>query len=139
MKADAHRVLPPVLGEIVNRVAQPLLQSITDLEAPRMVFGRVALLGDSAFVARPHVAAGTSKAALDAGGLADALAAYEDDVDSALAQYEHERLAFGRAIVSHARYLGAYHEAGGAAVPRDPEQVLREYGAPHLVHEVDFV
>jgi 2-polyprenyl-6-methoxyphenol hydroxylase-like FAD-dependent oxidoreductase len=138
MKADARRVLPPVLGEIVGRVAQPLLQSITDLEAPRMIFGRVALLGDSAFVARPHVAAGTSKAALDAAGLVAALAAHEGDIDAALQRYERERLAFGRAIISHARYLGAYLETGGAARPRDPEQVLREYGAPHLVHEVDF-
>jgi 2-polyprenyl-6-methoxyphenol hydroxylase-like FAD-dependent oxidoreductase len=138
MKSDARRVLPPVLADIVARVAQPLLQSITDLEAPRMVFGRALLLGDSAFVARPHVAAGTSKAALDSAGLVAALAAHEGDVDAALQQYERERLAFGRAIISHARYLGAYLEAGGAATARDPERVLREYGAPHLVHEVDF-
>jgi 2-polyprenyl-6-methoxyphenol hydroxylase-like FAD-dependent oxidoreductase len=138
MKEAARQGLPPVLGEIVGRVAQPLLQSITDLEAPRMVFGRVALLGDSAFFARPHVAAGTTKAALDAAGLVEALAAHGGDIDAALQHYERDRLAFGRAIVSHARYLGAYLEAGGAATPRDPEQVLREYGAPHLVREVDF-
>jgi hypothetical protein len=48
------------------------------------------------------------------------------------------RLAFGRAIISHARYLGAYLEAGGATTARDPEQVLREYGAPHLVREMTF-
>ncbi|HLI22898.1 MAG TPA: FAD-dependent monooxygenase, partial [Stellaceae bacterium] len=141
MKADARRVLPPVIGEIVNRAAQPLLQSITDLEAPKMVFGRVALLGDSAFVARPHVAAGTSKAALDARALVAALAAHEGDLDAALAGYERERLAFGRAIIAHARHLGAYHEARpGAAKPvRDPATLLREYGAPHLVHDVDAV
>jgi 2-polyprenyl-6-methoxyphenol hydroxylase-like FAD-dependent oxidoreductase len=138
MKANARRVLPPVLGEIVGRVAQPLLQSISDLEVPRMVFDRVALLGDSAFVARPHVAAGTSKAALDAAGLVATLDAHDDDIAAALQHYERERLAFGRAVVSHARYLGAYLEAGGAATPRDPAQVLRDYGAPHLVHEVDF-
>jgi 2-polyprenyl-6-methoxyphenol hydroxylase-like FAD-dependent oxidoreductase len=138
MKEAARKVLPPVLGEIVGRVAQALLQSITDLEAPRMVFGRVALLGDSAFVARPHVAAGTSKAALDAAELADALAAHESNIDAALQQYERVRLAFGRAIISHARYLGAYLEAGGATTARDPEQVLREYGAPHLVREMTF-
>jgi 2-polyprenyl-6-methoxyphenol hydroxylase-like FAD-dependent oxidoreductase len=138
MKTAARDVLPPVLGEIVTRVAQPLLQSITDLEAPRMVFGRVALLGDSAFVARPHVAAGTSKAALDAARLVDGLASSENNIDTALQQYERERLAFGRAIIAHARYLGVYLEAGGTATTRDPEQVLREYGAPHLVHEMNF-
>jgi 2-polyprenyl-6-methoxyphenol hydroxylase-like FAD-dependent oxidoreductase len=143
MKDAARRNLPPVIGEIVNRVAQPLLQSITDLEAPRLIFGRIALLGDSAFVARPHVAAGTTKAALDAASLADALAAC-NDIDAGLARYEAERLAFGRAIVAHARYLGAYHEVflkppelrRPEELRRDPEQLLREYGAPHLVHEV---
>jgi 2-polyprenyl-6-methoxyphenol hydroxylase-like FAD-dependent oxidoreductase len=140
MKDAARRGLPPVIGDIVGRVAQPLLQSITDLEAPRMVFGRVVLLGDSAFVARPHVAAGTTKAALDARALATALAAHEGDVDAGLAQYEDERLAFGRAIVAHARYLGAYLEARqGAAPTRDPAQVLRDYGAPHLVHDAEDV
>jgi 2-polyprenyl-6-methoxyphenol hydroxylase-like FAD-dependent oxidoreductase len=138
MKDDARRGLPPVIGEIVNRVAQPLLQSITDLEAPRLVFGRVALLGDSAFVARPHVAAGTTKAALDAAALVDALGAHHGDIDAALGQYERERIAFGQALIAHARYLGAYFEAGGAATPRDPAQVLREYGAPHLVRDADF-
>ena len=45
---------------------QPFFQPIFDLESPRTVFGRVALLGDAAFVARPHVGAGVTKAALDA-------------------------------------------------------------------------
>ena len=35
--------------------AQPILQPIYDLETPRMAFGRVAIIGDAAFVARPHV------------------------------------------------------------------------------------
>lgn len=137
MKAAARQGLPPVIGEIVGRVAQPLLQSITDLEAPRLVFGRIALLGDSAFVARPHVAAGTTKAALDAAGLVEALAAHDGAIDAALGQYERERTAFGRALIAHARYLGAYLEASPAAPRhRDPEQVLRDYGAPHLIRDV---
>lgn len=145
MKADARAGLPPILGEIVARAPQPLLQSISDMEAPQMVFGRVALLGDSAFIARPHVAAGATKAALDAACLADSLAASGDDVDAGLARYERERLAFGRAIVAHSRYLGAYLEAqlkpraerSAAELERDPRQIIADYGAPHLVHGVD--
>ena len=145
MKAAARAKLSPVLAEIVARAPQPLLQSISDMEAPRLVFGRVALLGDSAFVARPHVAAGTTKAALDAAGLADALTANGDDLAAGLARYERERQEFGRAIVSYSRYLGAYLEAqlkpvsqrSAAELHRDPEQVMREYGAPHLVHGID--
>ena len=52
---------------------EPVLQPIYDLETPRMAFGRVAIIGDAAFVARPHVGAGVSKAADDAAALADAL------------------------------------------------------------------
>jgi 2-polyprenyl-6-methoxyphenol hydroxylase-like FAD-dependent oxidoreductase len=110
------------------------------MESPRLVFGRVALMGDAAFVARPHVAAGTSKAALDAACLVDALAAADGDIDAALARYNDERCAFGRAIVAHSRYLGAYIEAQlkppserGDAGRRDPARLIIDYGAPHLV------
>jgi 2-polyprenyl-6-methoxyphenol hydroxylase-like FAD-dependent oxidoreductase len=146
MKAAARTNLSPILAEIVIRAKQPLLQSIADMEAPQMVFGRVALLGDSAFVARPHVVAGTTKAALDARELADALTACRDDIDTGLARYEYARREFGRAIVGHSRYLGAYlegqlkpvSERSEAELHRDPKQVMREYGAPHLVHDVNF-
>lgn len=144
MKAAARAKLSPVLGDIVTRVALPLLQSITDMETSRMAFGRVALLGDSAFVARPHVVAGTTKAALDATSLADALGGAAT-IEAALQRYEAERLEFGRAIVGHSRYLGAYLEGqlkplaerSAAERERDPKQIMRDYGAPHLVHDVD--
>ncbi|MGH7032413.1 MAG: hypothetical protein ACREFL_01625, partial [Stellaceae bacterium] len=98
-----------------------------------------------AFLARPHVAAGATKAALDAAGLADALDAAGGDIEAGLARYERERLAFGRAIVAHSRHLGAYLEAqlkdpalrSAAETTRDPRTVIAEYGAPHLVHGVD--
>ena len=53
-----------------ERRAQPFLQPIYDLDSPRMAFGRVALLGDAAFVARPHVGMGVTKAGDDAMALA---------------------------------------------------------------------
>jgi len=144
MQAAAREKLSPLMAEIVGRVAQPLLQAITDLESPKLVFGRVALMGDAAFVARPHVAAGTSKAALDACCLVDALGAAGGDIDAALARYNEERCAFGRAIVAHSRYLGAYIEAQikppserGAAATRDPARLIMDYGAPHLVHPAE--
>ena len=56
-----------------------------------MAFGRVAIAGDAAFVARPHVAAGVSKAADDAATLAEALSA-EQDVAAALERYQATRL-----------------------------------------------
>jgi 2-polyprenyl-6-methoxyphenol hydroxylase-like FAD-dependent oxidoreductase len=143
IKADAAARFAPDLATVIGRTAQPLLQAITDLESPRLVAGRAVLLGDAAFVARPHVAAGVSKAALDAACLADALAA-ESDIDAALARYERERLDFGRRIVAHGRRLGTLldgkkvppAEWTGDDVYRDPKRVLRDYGAPHLVHDL---
>ena len=145
MRAAARAKLSPLMAEIVGLVPLPLLQAITDMESPRLVFGRVALMGDAAFVARPHVAAGTSKAALDAACLVDALAASGGDIDAALSRYNEERCEFGRAIVAHSRYLGAYIEAQlkpaserGAAGTRDPARLITDYGAPHLVHPAEI-
>jgi 2-polyprenyl-6-methoxyphenol hydroxylase-like FAD-dependent oxidoreductase len=135
MRRDAVALLPPMIADVIARTEQPLLQAITDLEAPRMAFGRVALLGDAAFVARPHVAAGITKAALDAAALAEELGASPGDISSALARYEAKRLTFGRALVDYSRKLGAASLAPDAI--RDPERVMREYGAPHLVHDVE--
>src|SRR5207244_11136388 len=76
---------------------------------PRMAFGRVAIIGDAAFVARPHVAAGVSKAADDAAALAQAVAA--DDIEPALRRFEAQRLPVGNRIIERARHLGAYLQA----------------------------
>ena len=73
VKKDARRLLAPAIANIFERAEQPIFQAIYDLAAPRLTFGRLALLGDAAFVARPHVGAGVTKAALDAACLANAL------------------------------------------------------------------
>jgi 2-polyprenyl-6-methoxyphenol hydroxylase-like FAD-dependent oxidoreductase len=110
MRADAERLLAPQFRQIVRLIDEPILQPIYDLESPRMAFGRVAVLGDAAFVARPHVAAGVSKAADDAAALAQALQA-EDDVESALKRFETTRLRENFRIIERARHLGAYLQA----------------------------
>src|SRR5262249_27695359 len=56
LKRRAENVLAPPLAHLVAQTAQPLLQPIFDLQSPKIVFGRVALLGDAAFVARPPAA-----------------------------------------------------------------------------------
>ncbi|MGA7788132.1 MAG: FAD-dependent monooxygenase, partial [Xanthobacteraceae bacterium] len=65
VKADAKRLIAPQIAAILERTT-PFFQPIYDVASPRMAFGRVALAGDAAFVARPHAGAGTTKAALDA-------------------------------------------------------------------------
>jgi len=109
MRAEAERLLAPQFRTITRLMDEPVLQPIYDLETPRMAFGRVAVIGDAAFVARPHVGAGVSKASDDALALADALAA--DDVEPALRRLEAQRLPVGRRIIERARHLGAYLQA----------------------------
>lgn len=110
MRADAERLLGPQFRHIVRLIEEPILQPIYDLESSQMAFGRVAILGDAAFVARPHVAAGVSKAADDAAALAAALTA-EPDVPAALKRFEAARLPENRRIIERARHLGAYLQA----------------------------
>lgn len=110
MRADAERLLGPQFRELARLMHEPILQPIYDLESPHMTFGRVAIAGDAAFVARPHVAAGVSKAADDAAALADALSA-EPDVAAALKRYEAARLSENFRIIERARHLGAYLQA----------------------------
>jgi 2-polyprenyl-6-methoxyphenol hydroxylase-like FAD-dependent oxidoreductase len=132
LRAAASLSLGRQLREVVDLIDEPLLQPIYDLETPRMAFGRVAILGDAAFVARPHVAAGVTKAADDAAALAKALTD-ESDVEAALKAFEQARLAANRRIIERARHLGAYLQATQTADERArsqrhsiPEAVLAE-------------
>ena len=109
MQAAAERLLAPQFRSMARLIDEPVLQPIYDLETPRMAFGRIAIIGDAAFVARPHVAAGVSKAIDDATALTEALLA--EDVEPALRRFEAARLPVGRRIIERARHLGAYLQA----------------------------
>jgi len=136
LKTDAKRLLAPQLAWMVNQVPRPFFQAINDLESKQLVFGRVALIGDAAFIARPHVGGGITKAAIDADNLARALAAHAS-IDAGLAEFEQQSLHFGRGVVDRARGLGAYLE--GQLKPlqertlqqqsRDVRKVMQEQGA----------
>ena len=107
LRRSARAELTSPMADIVTRGEQPFFQAIYDLASPQLVFGRVALLGDAAFVARPHVGAGVTKAAHDAVCFATAIAGHGGDVDAALAHYGTERRRFGDWIVGRGRDLGA--------------------------------
>ncbi len=100
-RAEAKAVLPPQFIALTEATPAPFFQPIFDLESPRLVAGRALLLGDAAFVARPHVGAGVTRAALNAAWLTDALKATAD-VDAALATYDAQARAFGSALVARA-------------------------------------
>ena len=97
------------------------MQAIYDLEVPRMAFGRTCLLGDAAFVIRPHIAAGTAKACADAWALAEAVDAdVEGHPSCALRDWEPGRLAAGRAALARARRNGMRSQFEGTWDPSDP-------------------
>lgn len=137
MEEAARTLLSPAFAEVVAKTAQPLFQPIYDLHVPRMDFGRIALMGDAAFVARPHCGMGVAKAAGDAVALIDALLA-NPDVPAAVRAYGAARKPVGDAIIEHARHLGAYMQAQlksesdreMAERYRTPEAVMRETAVP---------
>lgn len=123
VRARARRELPPVLSELVSRTAEPFVQAVVDLASPRMAWQRCALIGDAAFVPRPHTAAGTAKAAGDVLALADALAgAAPGREPEALRRWEPARIAEGRLLSEHGRRLGA---SLGLRLPQAQSAVLR--------------
>ena len=117
---DAAAALAPTLRQVVLKSRQPFVQAIFDLEVPRMAFGRIVLLGDAAFSARPHVAAGTAKAAADAWALRDALRDHGPDLESALHIWERSQLALGSRTVQRSRAMGERSQFEDAMVPGDP-------------------
>jgi hypothetical protein len=109
MKERARTVFPPFLADAIQRMEGMFVQAIYDLESDMMGLGRVAVIGDAAFVARPHCGAGVSKAADDAFALADALATHER-IDGAINAFSEERAIAGRAAVEWAAKLGSYFQ-----------------------------
>jgi 2-polyprenyl-6-methoxyphenol hydroxylase-like FAD-dependent oxidoreductase len=105
LAADAERLLPPPFAAAVKAERQPFIQAIFDYRTPSMANGRLALLGDAAFVVRPHTAMGVSKAAGDAIALRQHLSMSK--LPEALAGYDIERRRIGESIAAHGRQLGA--------------------------------
>jgi 2,6-dihydroxypyridine 3-monooxygenase len=128
LRAAAQEQLPPAAAELVTRTAEPFIQPVLDIEVPRMAFGRVALMGDGAFAARPHAAAGTAKAAADAWALADALRSADGDVETALAKWEPGRLELGRSLVRRVREMGRKYQVDNTADPADRSLRFGLYG-----------
>lgn len=128
-RQDVHAVLPPPFAQAMAATPEVFFQPIFDLDSPSLVSGRVALLGDAAFVARPHVAAGVAKAALNAAWLADALAG--PDITAGLAAYEARARPFGAAMIARARWIGAYLEnPPRTGIDVEPLGLMQAIGAP---------
>jgi 2-polyprenyl-6-methoxyphenol hydroxylase-like FAD-dependent oxidoreductase len=127
MREAARLRLAPQFAEICEKAGAPFLQPIYDLNSPQLNLGRVALLGDAAFVARPHVGMGVAKAGDDAMALASCIAT-QGATPQALQHYDALRRPICQAVGDRARRLGAYLEAQaqGRAAPRSAEHVMKQ-------------
>lgn len=126
---DVAEQMPPPYAELMNGTPEVFFQPIFDLSPPSIVSGRVALVGDAAFVARPHVAAGVTKAALNAAWLANALSLR--GLEEGLALYQSLALPLGEAMVRRGRWIGGFLETPpNPGINGDPVSLMQENGAP---------
>jgi 2-polyprenyl-6-methoxyphenol hydroxylase-like FAD-dependent oxidoreductase len=102
--ADAGELLPAQFAAAGSAEPRPFVQAVFDYETPAMARGKILLLGDAAFVVRPHTAMGVAKAAGDALALAKHL--WDLPPDAALDAYQAERLDVGRGIAAYGWRLG---------------------------------
>jgi 2,6-dihydroxypyridine 3-monooxygenase len=123
LHAVARARLPSAIAEVVVTAPNPFLQVVYDVEVQRMAFGRACLVGDAAWVVRPHAAAGTAKAAADGWALAAALESHVD-VEAALAAWEPGQMQLGRQLLDRTRRIGARSQFDGTWVPGDPELIF---------------
>lgn len=137
LRRAADRDLAPQLAEMVHATTEPFLQVVFDIEVPRMAFGRVCLIGDAASALRPHIAAGTAKAAEAAWMLADAVTACDHDVVAALDAWEPEVLELEHHAVARTREAGISVQFDNTWTIGDPIPFgLRETGDSEIVPSV---
>lgn len=120
LRSEAAEVLPDDLAQMVLATKLPFIQTVVDVEVPRMTFGRVCLIGDAAFAARPHAAAGTAKAAADGWALTARLVAEDGDIVGGLRSWAPSALERGKRLVDRARRLGTMAQVEGRFVGGDP-------------------
>lgn len=143
MKEEARRVFSPMFADVIDRMPSMFVQAIYDLESDVMGQGRVAIIGDAAFVARPHCGAGVSKAADDAASLATALST-NDSVEDAINAFSIERTKAGQAAVAWAAHLGSYFQMDKSGRRRpdfapDAPPISAEYIIQHTGIELSEV
>lgn len=141
MRRDAQAIMPPAFLDVLSNIERPFFTPIYDFAAPRLTFGRVALIGDAAANSRPHMGFGVAKAGEDARALAAALAAHDGDIDAGLAAFDALRQPIGERVMLHGRMLGTHlgvnlrTEADRAMWRRlqDPMEMLRQIAVPHFL------
>jgi 2-polyprenyl-6-methoxyphenol hydroxylase-like FAD-dependent oxidoreductase len=141
MRDKAETFMAKPMLSVLHTVKSAFFTPIYDLASPSMAFGRVVLIGDAAFVGRPHVGLGVTKGAADARALADALASSGGDVEGGLQAFDEKRRPIGDLVVAKGRALGAFLVEKGARGHANgidehhQDELLRETAADHFLHQ----
>jgi 2-polyprenyl-6-methoxyphenol hydroxylase-like FAD-dependent oxidoreductase len=130
IREEGEHVLPPPFLAALRAIPRLFFTPIYDFGSASMAFGRVALIGDAAFLARPHVGMGVTKGAADARALAAALAR-EPGIPAALRRFEAERKPVGEAALQRGRELGRFLSANTGG--HDHTALMRETAVPDFV------
>ena len=137
MRKVARDILAPQYAEILEKTASPFLQAIYDVRSEQIVFGRIALMGDAAFVGRPHVGMGVTKAGDEAIVIAKQIETL-GATPEALQAYSAERLKLGQQVVARAQYLGRYMQSQGSKGTRDADNLKRNAGTVMAETAIDI-
>jgi hypothetical protein len=107
LKQQAKNTLHPSWAQIIQLAPEHFIQPIFDSITNSMALSRVALIGDAAFISRPHIGQGVTKAAGDALCLVKSLQLQNNDVVSALQSFSTQRVAIGHKVIQYAQRLGS--------------------------------
>lgn len=116
-KEKAREVLPPQFAELVEKTKVPFVQAITDVLSPAAVVpkdSRVVVIGDALAGFRPHTAASTNQAAMDAMELARAVEQMMAGADGedVMRDWEATVLEYARAMQKHGVDIGNRSQFG---------------------------
>lgn len=107
LKQQAVDTLHPAWTQIIQLAPELFMQPIYDSVTTSMAQSRVALIGDAAFISRPHIGQGVTKAAGDALCLVKCLQSNTNDVLNALQIFSKQRVAIGHQVIQYAQRLGS--------------------------------
>jgi 2-polyprenyl-6-methoxyphenol hydroxylase-like FAD-dependent oxidoreductase len=105
MRTCAEQELPDAFISLIRATKSPFIQAIMDNDVPSMYSRRAVLLGDAAFLIRPHTGSGTAKAAKDAIALGNFLESCSN-TDEALSKWNKQQMELGTELMNYGIDLG---------------------------------
>jgi 2-polyprenyl-6-methoxyphenol hydroxylase-like FAD-dependent oxidoreductase len=106
LRQAAAGMLAPSFQDLVGATDEPFVQAILDLQSTQMVFDRIVLVGDAAFIPRPHTAGSSAKAAADALTLAVAMQSTAGTLAARLEAWQTARQRDGRHMTEWGMAMG---------------------------------